>query len=188
MTDPAMNDDPGQPASAPTWKPGGGLNYQLLAQSGQARRGQFTTAHGTVQTPAFMPVGTQATVKCVLPSQVEDTGAQVVLANTYHLGNPERRQLVKRAGGLHELMRWNQTILTDSGGFQVFSLSDRTIDEDGVQFSWTQGGDPIQMRPEDSMAIQRDLGADIVMAFDECVGYPAERRYVEDSLAARLVG
>jgi queuine tRNA-ribosyltransferase len=166
---------------APTWTPGGGLRFQLLARSGNARRGRFVTAHGVVETPAFMPVGTQAAVKCVLPAQVADTGAQVVLANTYHMGNDERVQLAERHGGLHGLMRWERAILTDSGGFQVFSLPERTIEEEGVRFAFTQGEAPTLLTPERSMEIQRSLGADIVMAFDECIDHKAEPRYVAAS-------
>ena len=168
------------------WTPGGGLRFELLASSGGARRGRFVSAHGVVETPAFMPVGTQAAVKTVLPQQVADTGAQVVLANTYHMGNPERVQLAERHGGLHALMRWNRTILTDSGGFQVFSLDDRTITEEGVSFRFTQDDAPTVLTPERSMEIQRSLGADIVMAFDECIDHRAERRYVEASTARTL--
>ncbi|MCA9109953.1 MAG: tRNA guanosine(34) transglycosylase Tgt [Planctomycetaceae bacterium] len=159
-----------------------GLQFQVLARSGQARVGRFVTAHGVVDTPAFMPVGTQAAVKCVMPQQVADTGAQVVLANTYHLSLHDRTQLVKRLGGLHSMMRWDQTILTDSGGFQVFSLPDRVITEEGVRFRYRDGDEPVLLTPERSMEIQRDLGADIVMAFDECVEHAASRRYVEKSL------
>ena len=158
------------------------LGYELINQEGEARRGRFTTAHGVVETPAFMPVGTQAAVKGVLPNQLEDTGAQVVLANTYHMGNDERIALVERHGGLHKLMRWDKTILTDSGGFQVFSLKDRHISEEGVTFSFSQGGQPTLLTPERSMEIQRSLGADIVMAFDECVEPHAEKKYVAKSL------
>ncbi|MFW5829568.1 MAG: tRNA guanosine(34) transglycosylase Tgt [Planctomycetota bacterium] len=159
------------------------LAFELLAQDGAARRGRFRTAHGAVETPAFMPVGTQAAVKCVLPQQVAETGAQVVLANTYHLGHSKREQLVERHGGLHDFMRWPQSILTDSGGFQVFSLTDRQIEEAGVTFSFTPGGEAVRMSPESSMAVQRSLGADIVMAFDECVAHTAARRYLEQSVA-----
>jgi queuine tRNA-ribosyltransferase len=167
---------------ATPWSPGGGLRFQLLARSGTARRGRFVTAHGAVDTPAFMPVGTQAAVKCVTPDQVAATGAQVVLANTYHLSLADRTALVERHGGLHGLMRWQQTILTDSGGFQVFSLSDRTISEEGVRFRFDQGGEPAMLSPETSMAIQRRLGADIVMAFDECVEHTASRDYLAGSV------
>jgi len=173
----------------PTWAPGGGLKFQLLATSGKARRGRFVTAHGVVETPAFMPVGTQAAVKCVLPAQVAATGAQVVLANTYHLGILDRTQLVERHGGLHGFMHWDQTILTDSGGFQVFSLPDREITEEGVRFRFRSGrtdaegeGEPASLSPESAMDIQRRLGADIVMAFDECVDHRAEQHYVAESL------
>ena len=176
---PAMPDP--QPAASP-WTPGGGLHYQLLAQSGQARRGRFWTAHGVVETPAFMPVGTQAAVKCAFPGDVADTGAHVVLANTYHLANPERVQLVERHGGLHGLMRWERTILTDSGGFQVFSLPERVITEEGVRFRFTQDDTPTLLTPESSMDTQKRLGADIVMAFDECVAHDATPEYVAESL------
>jgi queuine tRNA-ribosyltransferase len=164
------------------WTPGGGLKFHVIARSGRARRGRFVTAHGEVDTPAFMPVGTQASVKCVMPGQVAATGAQVVLANTYHLSAPERVQLVERHGGLHELMRWTRTILTDSGGFQVFSLPDRTIDEEGVSFRFSQDGAPTVLTPESSMDIQRRLGADIVMAFDECAEHTASTEYLSASV------
>lgn len=145
------------------------------------------TAHGHVQTPSFMPVGTQAAVKCVMPDQVAATGAQVVLANTYHLGILDRTQIVERLGGLHSMMRWNQTILTDSGGFQVFSLPDRKITEEGVSFQFRSGkkegdGTPVMLSPESAMDIQRRLGADIVMAFDECVDHRMPPKYMSDSL------
>lgn len=157
------------------------LGFQVLATSGRARRGRFRTAHGTVETPAFMPVGTQATVKCVLPDQVAATGAEVVLANTYHMGSEERVALTERHGGLHDLMRWSKTILTDSGGFQVFSLPDKVITEEGVSFR-APGGEQLLLTPETSMDIQRRLGADIIMAFDECVDHKAESKYVAASL------
>jgi queuine tRNA-ribosyltransferase len=164
------------------WTPGGGLRYELLATSGKARRGRFWTKHGVVETPAFMPVGTQGAVKCVTPDQVAATGANVVLANTYHLSLHERTQLVERLGGLHAMMRWNGTILTDSGGFQVFSLPDRQITEEGVTFTFTQGGEATMLSPESSMDIQKRLGADIVMAFDECIDHKADARYVAQSV------
>jgi queuine tRNA-ribosyltransferase len=178
--------DHGTPAPS-VWTPGNGLHYQLLASSGRARRGRFVTAHGVVETPSFMPVGTQATVKCVLPDQVAATGAQVVLANTYHLGILDRTQIVERLGGLHSMMRWNQTILTDSGGFQVFSLPERTITEEGVSFQFKSGrkggdGTPVTLSPESAMEIQRRLGADIVMAFDECVDHRMPVKYMSESL------
>lgn len=174
----------------PAWTPGGGLRFELLAQSGRARRGRFVTAHGVVDTPAFMPVGTQATVKYVLPQQVADTGAQVVLANTYHMGLADRTQVVERLNGLHGMMRWPHTILTDSGGFQVFSLPDRIISEEGVSFrfrtSQDERGEPMTLSPEKAMDIQRRLGADIVMAFDECVDHKAAPEYMSKSLDRTL--
>ncbi|MDA3960301.1 MAG: tRNA guanosine(34) transglycosylase Tgt [Planctomycetota bacterium] len=166
----------------PTWQPGGGLQFRLLAQSGVARRGRFVSAHGVVETPAFMPVGTQGAVKTVQARDVVETGAQVVLANTYHMSWRDRVQLVERLGGLHGLMRWDQTILTDSGGFQVFSLPDREIDEEGVRFRFEQDGEQQTLSAESSMDLQRRLGADIVMAFDECVDHRAGRSYVSDSV------
>ena len=155
------------------------IRYRLQAADGWARRGEFTTAHGTVQTPAFMPVGTAGFVRSITPREIADTGAQVILANTYHLSLGERLQAVKHMGGLHRFMGWNQTILTDSGGFQVFSLPERRITDDGVIFAYEENGEKVTLTPERSMEIQRDLGADIVMAFDECVEYPAEHEYVK---------
>ncbi|MBF0378711.1 MAG: tRNA guanosine(34) transglycosylase Tgt [Desulfamplus sp.] len=162
-----------------------------------ARRGSFTTEHGKVQTPAFMPVGTAGFVRSTLPRDVEESGAEVLLANTYHLGLEERLTTVKRMGGLHRFMGWNKTILTDSGGFQVFSLPDKEITDQGVWFSYndkdkkdndiesvkvSKKRERLFLSPERSMEIQRDLGADIVMAFDECVEYPTTKDYVAQSL------
>lgn len=169
-------------ATTESWSPGGGLRFRLLATSGAARRGRFLTAHSSVDTPAFMPVGTQGAVKTVQARDVAATGAEVVLGNTYHLSWRDRAQLVERLGGLHGLMRWDRSILTDSGGFQVFSLPDRRIDEDGVRFRFEQDGEPQTLTPESSMDLQRRLGADIVMAFDECVDHRAESDYVAASV------
>ena len=155
------------------------IRFRLHATDGKARRGEFTTSHGTVQTPAFMPVGTAGFVRSISPREITETGAQVILANTYHLSLGERLQAVKHMGGLHRFMGWNQTILTDSGGFQVFSLPERKITDDGVIFAYEENGEKVTLTPERSMEIQRDLGADIVMAFDECVEYPAEHDYVK---------
>lgn len=163
-------------------KPIKDIKYKLLnLDPSGARRGQFTTAHGTVQTPAFMPVGTQGAVKTVTPEHVEKTGAQVVLANTYHMTLDNRSELVKRMGGLHAFMGWKQTILTDSGGFQVFSIPGKTVLEEGVTFP-LEDGSTLFMGPKDSMETQKRLGADIVMAFDECVEYPATIDYVKNSI------
>ncbi len=147
-----------------------------------ARRGSFRTTHGKVETPAFMPVGTSGFVRATPMRDVAETGAQVVLANTYHLSLGDRLQTVKRAGGLHNFMGWSSTILTDSGGFQVFSLPGREISEDGVHFKFEESGERLFLGPERSMQIQRDLGSDIVMAFDECVEYPSPADYVQQSV------
>lgn len=147
-----------------------------------ARRGEFTTCHGTVQTPAFMPVGTAGFVRSTTPRDIAETGAQVLLANTYHLSLGERLATVRRSGGLHRFMGWDQTILTDSGGFQVFSLPNRTITDEGVSFSYEDEEKPLFLSPERSMEIQRELGADIVMAFDECVEFPATPEYMRQAV------
>jgi queuine tRNA-ribosyltransferase len=159
------------------------LQFELLATDGAARRARFKTEHGPpVETPTFMPVGTQGAVKAMTPDQVAETGAQVVLANTFHLSLEDRRELVRKAGGLHKFMAWDRTILTDSGGFQVFSLPDKKITDENVTFQWEKDGTPTVLDPERSMEIQRDLGADIVMAFDECAPHDAPRPYVIKAL------
>ena len=159
------------------------IHFQLIATDPTgARRSRFETEHGAVECPAFMPVGTQGAVKALTPEQVLATGAEVILANTYHLSYDGRRELVRRSGGLHRFMAWPRTILTDSGGFQVFSIPDKKIGEGGVAFRDPNTKADLFLDPETSMAIQKDLGADIVMAFDECVEYPAPRDYVESSL------
>jgi queuine tRNA-ribosyltransferase len=147
-----------------------------------ARRARFRTAHGTVELPAFMPVGTQGAIKAVLPRDLAETGADVLLANAYHLSLGERTELVERAGGLHRVMCWERSILTDSGGFQVFSLPGREVTDDGVSFPGGKGQPRLMLDPEGSMDIQRRLGADIVMAFDECCAHDAPRAYVEGSV------
>ncbi|MBF2037132.1 MAG: tRNA guanosine(34) transglycosylase Tgt [Leptolyngbyaceae cyanobacterium T60_A2020_046] len=145
-----------------------------------ARAGIFQTPHGPVETPRFMPVGTLANVKTVTPAQLETTGAQMVLANTYHLHLQPGEAIVAAAGGVHRFMGWNGPMLTDSGGFQVFSLSQmRTISEDGVTFKSPKDGRIIHLTPEASIHIQNQLGADVIMAFDECPPYPASREAVE---------
>ena len=146
-------------------------------------RGRVTTPHGTIETPVFMPVGTAATVKAMRPEQVEETGAEIILSNTYHLYLRPGHEIVREAGGLHRFMNWNKSILTDSGGFQVFSLGAmRKISEEGVQFRSHIDGSKHMLTPEKSMEIQNALGSDIIMAFDECAPYPADRQYVKDSL------
>ena len=156
------------------------FEHQASCSHTQARAGTFYTPHGPVQTPRFMPVGTLANVKTVTPAQLQDAGAQMILANTYHLHLQPGEDLVAEAGGLHKFMAWSGPILTDSGGFQVFSLSKiRTIAEEGVTFRSPRDGRIIHMPPEASMRIQNQLGADVIMAFDECPPYPAEREAVE---------
>jgi queuine tRNA-ribosyltransferase len=146
----------------------------------KARAGVFHTPHGPVETPRFMPVGTLANVKTVTPAQLQETGAQMVLSNTYHLHLQPGEEIVQKAGGLHRFMGWDGPMLTDSGGFQVFSLSEmRKISEEGVAFRSPKDGQMIFISPEKSIQIQNALGADVIMAFDECPPYPATRSEVE---------
>lgn len=161
------------------------VTYELIKTDPRtkARRGRVMTPHGTIETPVFMPVGTAATVKAMRPEQVEETGAEIILSNTYHLYLRPGHEIVREAGGLHRFMNWNKSILTDSGGFQVFSLGAmRKISEEGVQFRSHIDGSKHMLTPEKSMEIQNALGSDIIMAFDECTPYPADRQYVKDSL------
>jgi queuine tRNA-ribosyltransferase len=147
-----------------------------------ARMGKLTTPHGDFDTPVFMPVGTRATVKALTPEQTREAGARIILSNTYHLFLRPGADVVREAGGLHGFMRWDGPILTDSGGFQVFSLADsRKVSEEGVAFRSHIDGSGQTLTPEKSIEVQHDLGADIIMAFDECVAYPADRGYVEAS-------
>lgn len=157
--------------------------FKLLNKQGHARRGEFTTGHGVVQTPVFMNVGTQAAIKGALSSEdLEHIGCQVELSNTYHLHIRPSDTLIRAQGGLHRFMAWDKPILTDSGGFQIFSLAGlRKISEEGVTFSSHVDGRRIFMSPEDCMRIQSNLGSDIAMAFDECVEIPSTREYVEKS-------
>lgn len=157
--------------------------FSLLSTSGRGRRGTFETAHGTVQTPVFMNVGTQAAIKGGLSSaDLERVGCQVELSNTYHLHVRPGDELIRRRGGLHKFMAWDGPILTDSGGFQVFSLAVlRKITEEGVSFNSHVDGRKIFMSPEDSMRIQSNLGSDIAMAFDECIEIPSPHDYVARS-------
>jgi queuine tRNA-ribosyltransferase len=158
------------------------FSFECIASCNQtkARAGVFYTPHGIVETPRFMPVGTLANVKTITPAQLQDTGAQMVLSNTYHLHLQPGEDIVAGGGGLHKFMGWNGPMLTDSGGFQVFSLSEmRKITEDGVTFRSPRDGQIINLTPERSIAIQNTLGADVIMAFDECPPYPATREEVE---------
>lgn len=150
------------------------MRFELLATDGAARRGRLTCARGFVDTPAFMPVGTYGTVKGLTPEEIATTGAQIILGNSFHLMARPGTEVIAAHGDLHDFMRWNGPILTDSGGFQVFSLGAlRRIGEQGVHFRSPVNGSPVFMGPEESMAVQRALGADIVMIFDDCTPYPA---------------
>ena len=159
--------------------------YRLIKQEGRAKRGEFTTVHGVIQTPVFMNVGTVAAIKgAVSTADLEQIGTQVELSNTYHLHVRPGDQIIKQMGGLHKFMSWNKPILTDSGGFQVFSLAGlRKIKEEGVTFRSHIDGHKIFMGPEESMQIQSNLGSTIAMAFDECVENPAEYSYSKQSCA-----
>ena len=162
------------------------VTYELIHECKQtgARRGVIHTPHGDIQTPVFMPVGTQATVKSMTPEELKKmVGAQIILSNTYHLYLRPGQDIVKEAGGLHNFMKWDRPILTDSGGFQVFSLGAlRTISEEGVEFKSHLDGSKHFFSPESVMKIEEDLGADIIMAFDECVEYPATYEYTKQSM------
>jgi queuine tRNA-ribosyltransferase len=152
----------------------------------RARRGQLKTPHGIIETPIFMPVGTHGALKAMTPAQVEETEAQIILSNTYHLHLKPGEALVKKAGGLHKFMNWKKPILTDSGGFQVFSLPKKRIGEDGVHFRHETTGEEIFLGPKEAMQIENDLGADIIMAFDECIPYPTTHDYAAKSIKKTL--
>ncbi|MCK5811771.1 MAG: tRNA guanosine(34) transglycosylase Tgt [Clostridiales bacterium] len=161
------------------------VTYELIktCQQTGARLGKVHTPHGSFDTPAFMPVGTQATVKGMSPDELKEIGSGIILSNTYHLYMRPGNELIKKAGGLHNFMNWDKPILTDSGGFQVFSLAEfRKITEDGVTFKSHIDGSSHLFTPEKATEIQNDLGADIIMAFDECIPYPAEYDYAKNSL------
>jgi len=160
-----------------------GIGFEILARDGLARLGRLTTAHGVIDTPAFMPVGTAATVKAMTPDAVAATGARIILANTYHLMLRPGAERIAALGGLHRFMNWPHAVLTDSGGFQVMSLASlRKIGEDGVEFRSHLDGSRHLLTPERSIEIQHLLGPDITMALDECTPYPAEREAVEASM------
>ncbi len=161
------------------------FNFNLLKKSSEsrARAGLFKTPHGPVETPVFMPVGTNSAVKMMTNDHLEATGAQIILANAYHLFLKPGHKLVEKAGGLHRWMNWHKPILTDSGGFQVFSLAGlRKITDDGVNFKDPKDGSSYFINPEISMEIQNSLGADIIMAFDECAPYPCEYELTKDAM------
>ena len=163
------------------------MKFDLKTSDGKARRGTVIFPRGDIQTPAFMPVGTYGTVKGMLPRDVKELGAEIILGNTFHLWLRPGNKIIKELGGLHEFMQWDKPILTDSGGFQVFSLGKmRKITEHGVTFRSPVNGDKVELTPEISMEIQRDLGSDIVMIFDECTPYPATVKEAKDSMEMSL--
>ena len=163
------------------------MKFEQLAQDGLARRGRLQFARGSVETPAFMPVGTYGSVKSMTPEEVSATGAEILLGNTFHLMLRPGTEIIRQHGDLHDFMRWDGPILTDSGGFQVFSLGDlRKITEQGVHFRSPVSGDKVFMGPEESMAVQRALGSDIVMIFDECTPYPADELTAAASMRLSL--
>ena len=163
------------------------MRFELLAADGAARLGQLATAHGVIDTPAFMPVGTYGTVKAMSPAELVEIGAQIVLGNTFHLWLRPGIEVIAAHGGLHGFMGWDRPILTDSGGYQVFSLGElRKISEEGVRFQSPVNGDACFLTPEQSMRIQRALNSDIVMVFDECTPYPADFERARESMELSL--
>jgi len=163
------------------------MQFRSLATDGAARRGRLAFPRGEVETPAFMPVGTYGTVKGMLPRDIREIGAQIVLGNTFHLMLRPGTEVIEAHGDLHDFMQWDGPILTDSGGFQVFSLGDlRRISEEGVTFRSPVDGSPVSLSPERSMEVQRALGSDIVMIFDECTPYPATEKEAAESMALSL--
>lgn len=165
------------------------IKYELKKKSSEcsARLGVITTPHGSFETPVFMAVGTQGTVKTLVKEDLEEIGSQIILGNTYHLWNQPGHKLIEKAGGLHKFMNWDRSILTDSGGFQVFSLAKlRDIKEEGVYFKHHKSGAALFLSPEISMEIQNSLGSDIMMAFDECPPYPATYEYMKNSVERTL--
>lgn len=163
------------------------FGFKLLATDGEARAGELLTVHGSVPTPVFMPVGTQATVKTLTPSQLLSAEVPMLLANTYHLHLRPGEETVAALGGLHRFMNWSRPILTDSGGFQVFSLAELTrITEDGVRFRSHIDGDTVELTPESVVDIQARLGADIIMPLDECTAFPTEKSYAREAMERTL--
>jgi len=163
------------------------MKFQLLHTDHLARRGELHFERGTVQTPAFMPVGTYGTVKAMTPEELQDIGAQMILGNTFHLMLRPGTDIIQKHGDLHGFMHWQGPILTDSGGFQVYSLGKlRKITEQGVSFSSPVNGDKVFMGPEESMQVQRMLGSDVVMIFDECTPYPADEQQTRESMQLSL--
>lgn len=167
----------------------GSMAYRIIRKDDRtrARRGELRTAHGIIQTPVFMPVGTQATVKAMAPCELRDLGAEIILGNTYHLNIRPGMEIMSAAGGLHRFMGWDRPILTDSGGYQVFSLSKlRKLKPDGVEFQSHVDGSTLFLGPREAMAVQKTIGSDIAMAFDECTPYPATHEEAHASLELTL--
>jgi queuine tRNA-ribosyltransferase len=163
------------------------MQFSLLTTDGSARRGRLVFPRGTVETPAFMPVGTYGTVKAMTSEELQGIGAEIILGNTFHLMLRPGTEIVRLHGDLHDFMHWDKPILTDSGGFQVFSLAEmRKISEEGVRFQSPVNGSKVLMTPESSMQVQRELGSDIVMIFDECTPYPATETQARDSMELSL--
>lgn len=163
------------------------MSFELLGSDGPARRGRMTFPRGTVETPAFMPVGTYGTVKAMLPRDLLETGAEICLGNTFHLMLRPGTEIIEAHGSLHGFMQWSKPILTDSGGFQVFSLGEmRKITEEGVAFRSPVNGDKVFLSPEKAMQVQRSLGSDICMIFDECTPFPATEQQARDSMTLSL--
>jgi len=163
------------------------MRFTLVAEAGPARRGRLEFARGSVETPAFMPVGTYGTVKAMTPEELRELGAEIILGNTFHLMLRPGTDVIRAHGDLHDFMHWEGPILTDSGGFQVFSLAEmRKVSEAGVHFRSPVDGSRVFLGPEESMAVQRALGSDIVMCFDECTPYPATRAQAAESMALSL--
>ncbi len=163
------------------------MKFSLKATDGLARRGQITFPRGIIETPAFMPVGTYGTVKAMTPEELDSIGAEIILGNTFHLMLRPGTEVIRQHGDLHDFMHWDKPILTDSGGFQVFSLAKmRKLTEAGVRFQSPIDGSEVFLDPETSMQVQRDLGSDIVMCFDECTAYPATEKQAYESMALSM--
>ncbi len=163
------------------------MQFEIKTTSESARRGELRFGRGTIQTPVFMPVGTYGTVKSMTPAQILEIGAEIILGNTFHLMLRPGAEIIKAHGGLHEFMHWDRPILTDSGGFQVFSLADlRKVSANGVQFQSPVNGDTVFLGPEESMQVQLDLNADVTMIFDECTPYPATEEEARKSMELSL--
>ncbi|HEX6550066.1 MAG TPA: tRNA guanosine(34) transglycosylase Tgt [Gammaproteobacteria bacterium] len=163
------------------------MKFELLHTDGPARRARMTFERGTVETPAFMPVGTYGTVKSMTPEELREVGAEIILGNTFHLMLRPGTEIIRAHGDLHDFMHWDGPILTDSGGFQVFSLAElRKISEQGVSFQSPVNGDKVFLSPEDSIRVQHELGADIIMQFDECTPYPADEDTARSSMELSL--